>query len=71
MESKRNFRFQALDLDEWHELSKDEPGLHPLDVGGLGKLGRHADQQVRRCQHHRQVHRDCRVEKVRQPEVRG
>ena len=56
------------DLGEGDELGEDEPVLDPLDVGGLGQLLHHADQQGGQGQHHAQVHRDRRVEEVWQPE---
>ena len=59
------------DLDERDELGEDEPVLDPLDVGGLGQLLHHADQQGGQGQHHAQVHRDRRVEEVWQLEEGG
>ena len=41
------------------------------DVGGLGQLLYHADQQGGQGQHHAQVHRDRRVEEVGESEVGG
>ena len=58
-------------LNKGNKLCKDEPVLNPLDVGGLGQPGHNADEQGGRGQHHRQVHRDCRVEEVWQAKERS
>ena len=58
-------------LNKRNKLCKDEPVLDPLDVGGLCQPGHHADQQGGGGQHHRQVHRDRRVEEVGQAEEGG
>ena len=58
-------------LNKGNKLGKDEPVLNPLDVGGLGQPGHDADEQGGGGQHHRQVHRDRRVEEVGQAEEGG
>ena len=58
-------------LDERNQLGKDEPTLHQLHIRRECQLVHHADQQGCHRQHHRQVHRDRRVEEVWQPEEGG
>ena len=58
-------------LGEWDHLSKDQPVLDPLEVGGGGQLVEDADQQGGDRQHHREVHRDGGVEELRQLEEGG
>ena len=58
-------------IGEWNQLSKDQPELNPLDVGGGGQLVEDADQQGGDGQHHGQVHGDGGVEELWQLEEDG
>ena len=55
-------------MDEGDQHGKDEPGLNPLDIGGLGQLLDDTDQEGGGGQHQSDVHSDGRVEEVWQLE---
>ena len=50
-------------LGKGNQLSKDEPDVYHLDIGGGGQRLRHADEEGGQHQQRGQVHRHLSLEK--------
>ena len=60
-----------LDLCKRNQLSKDQPDVDHLDIGGGGQRLGHADEEGGQHQQRGQVHRHHRLEEERLEEVGG